>query len=49
MSKAIIDFKWIEKAVETIESGLTNKIVSTDKRVQVYKCGSVIRIDIKED
>lgn len=43
-----LDFKWIEKAVETIKSGLTNKVISPDKKIQVYQCGSVIRIDIKE-
>ena len=44
----IADFDWLVKAIETVKSGLTNKVVSPDKKVQVYKCGSVIRIDIKE-
>lgn len=44
----ISDFEWLVKAIETVKSGLTNKVISPDKRVQVYKCGSVIRIDIKE-
>lgn len=43
-----IDFKWINKAIETVKSGLTPKVVSPDKKIQVYKCGTVIRIDIKE-
>lgn len=43
-----IDFAWIEKAVETIKSGLTNRVDSQDKKITVYKCGTVIRIDIKE-
>lgn len=38
---------WIQKSIEMINSGITNKVISTDKTIQVYKCGTVIRIDIK--
>lgn len=40
--------EWIEKSISVIESGITNKVVSADKSMQVYQCGSVIRIDIKK-
>jgi len=43
-----IDFEWIKKAIETIKSGLTPKVISPDKKIQVYQCGQIIRIDIKE-
>ena len=39
--------EFIEKSVEAIKSGLTVKTVSEDKKIMVYKCGSVIRVDIK--
>jgi len=43
-----IDFDWTERAVEAIKSGLTNRVDSQDKKITVYKCGTIIRIDIKE-
>lgn len=39
---------WIGDAIELIQRGTTNKVVSTDKKITVYKCGSIIRIDVKE-
>lgn len=48
MDKTILDFSWMQKTVEAIEMGITNRIDSTDGKIKVYKCGSVIRIDIKE-
>jgi len=41
--------QWITDAIELIRKGTTNKVISTDKKIQVYKCGSVIKIDIKEE
>lgn len=41
-------WQWIEESVAIIKKGLTNKIESPDGKIKVYKCGSVIRIDIKE-
>lgn len=40
-----LDAEWITKAVSTITSGLCDKLEKGD--VIVYKCGKVIRIDIK--
>ena len=39
--------KFIKDAVEIIQKGITGKVVSPDKSMQVYACGGVIRIDIK--
>lgn len=41
------NLKFIREAVEMIQKGLTSKLISPDKLIQVYKCGNVIRIDIK--
>lgn len=49
MVKTILDFNWMQKAIEAIEMGITNRIDSPDNKTKVYKCGSVIRIDIKEE
>ena len=40
-----LDAEWIMKAVSTIMSGLCDKLEKDD--IIVYKCGKVIRIDIK--
>lgn len=37
--------EWIVKAVEAIKSGLCEKLENGD--ITVYKCGTIIRIDIK--
>lgn len=49
MKNIILDFNWMQKAIEAIETGITNRIDSPDKKIKIYKCGSIIRIDIKED
>lgn len=42
------EMKWLAESIELIKRGITAKVISTDKKMQVYKCGSVIRVDIKE-
>lgn len=49
MNRTTLDFSWMQKAIEAIELGITNRIDSPDKKIKVYKCGSIIRIDIKEE
>ena len=47
--EAIMDMtlaEWIVKAIETIRSGVADKLEKNN--VKVYQCGNVIRIDIKE-
>lgn len=46
MSEKQLEF--ISEAVQIVRTGLTGKMISPDKNIQVYKCGTVIRIDIKE-
>ena len=41
-----INSKWIILAVNTIKSGLAQKLEKDG--VTVYSCGKIIRIDIKE-
>lgn len=36
---------WIVEAVETIKNGIADKVIKDD--VTIYKCGNIIRIDIK--
>lgn len=43
----IIDSKWLEQAVENIAKGFANKLVKGN--TTVYKCGTIIRIDVKPD
>lgn len=38
---------WLEKAVETIRSGIADKL--SKDNVTVYRVKNIIRIDIKED
>lgn len=38
--------EWIVKAIETIRSGVADKLEKNN--VKVYQCGDIIRIDIKE-
>jgi hypothetical protein len=40
--------KFISDAVDIIQRGITGKVISPDKKIQVYQCGTIIRIDIKE-
>lgn len=49
MARTVLDFGWMQKAIEAIEMGITNRIDSPDGKTKIYKCGSVIRIDIKEE
>lgn len=43
----IIDSKWLEQAVANVAKGFANKLVKGN--TTVYKCGTIIRIDIKAD
>lgn len=45
---SVEQLKFICDAVEIIQKGITSKVISPDKKIQVYQCGTVIRIDIKE-
>lgn len=40
-----MSFQKIQQAVELIKSGFTNRVDL--ENVTIYKCGTVIRIDIK--
>lgn len=46
MNKSI-DYDWISKAIETIKSGFVERLDNADKTVKVYRCGTIIRVDIK--
>lgn len=41
----MIDVEWLSKAIETIKSGFVNKVEKDN--IVIYKCGKIIRIDIK--
>jgi hypothetical protein len=41
----MINAEWIIKAVETIKSGLCDKLEKDN--IIVYRCGKIIRVDIK--
>lgn len=41
----MINAEWIIKAVETIKSGLCDKLEKDN--ILVYRCGKIIRVDIK--
>lgn len=41
----MLDAEWILKAVETVKSGFVDKLEKDG--VMVYRCGKIIRIDIK--
>lgn len=38
--------EWIIKAIEVIEAGIANRLEKDN--VTIYRCGKIIRIDIKE-
>lgn len=40
-------FKWIENAVKNIRDGIADKLESKRFNTIVYRCGLIIRIDIK--
>ncbi len=42
-----MDLKWLEKAIETIKSGIADKL--SKDNVTVYRVKNIIRVDIKED
>lgn len=41
----MLDASWIVEAVQIIKSGTANRLEKDN--VVVYKCGTIIRIDIK--
>lgn len=41
------EYTWIDRAITTIKTGLVNRLDSPDGKIKVYKCGTIIRIDIK--
>ena len=43
----MIDMKWLQKAINTIKSGIANRL--SKDNVTIYRVGKIIRIDIKED
>lgn len=42
----ILTAEWIVKAIEIINSGIANRLEKDN--VIIYRCGKIIRIDIKE-
>ena len=42
-----MDLLWLNKAVETVKSGLADKLEKGN--IVVYRVKNIIRIDIKED
>lgn len=40
-----LDAEWITKAVKLIEDGIVDKLEKDN--ITVYRCGKIIRIDIK--
>lgn len=42
-------WKWITESYEIVSMGLTNRLDSPDGKIKIYKCGTIIRIDIKEE
>ena len=40
-----MDMNWLEKAIETIESGIADKL--SKDNITVYKVKNIIRVDIK--
>lgn len=42
-----MDTAWLEKAIETIHSGIADKLCKDN--VTVYRVKNIIRIDIKEE
>lgn len=43
----MIDYAWIQKAIDAIKSGLVKRLDSPDGKMKVYECGTIIRVDIK--
>lgn len=42
-----MDMKWLQKAIDTIRSGIADKL--SKDNITVYRVKNIIRIDIKED
>ena len=42
-----MDVVWLSKAIETIKSGVADKLCKDN--VTVYRVKNIIRVDIKED
>lgn len=42
-----MDFKWLEQAIETIKSGIADKLCKDN--ITVYRVKNIIRVDIKEE
>lgn len=42
-----MDVKWLQKAIDTIRSGIADKL--SKDNITVYRVKNIIRIDIKED
>ena len=42
----MIDTEWLAQAVEVVQKGLCGRLEKDN--IIVYRCGKVIRIDIKE-
>ena len=43
-----VNWVWVNKAIETIESGLVKRLDSPNGKIKVYECGTIIRVDIKK-
>lgn len=43
----MLDAEWIVKAVELIREGVASRVEKDG--VIVYRCGTIIRVDIKEE
>lgn len=41
-------WNWIRESHEIVRKGITNRLDSPNGNIKVYKCGSIIRVDIKE-
>lgn len=42
----MIDANWVVQAVEIIKQGIADRLDKDD--ITIYRCGKIIRIDIKE-
>lgn len=42
-----MDIEWLNTAIEIIKSGIANRLEKDN--IIVYRCGKIIRIDIKEN
>lgn len=45
--KKRLNYEWLRAAIKTIKLGFTDKLENNG--VSVYKCGRVIRVDIKSE